>query len=50
MDTLTGEWRKSFMLHYNFPAFSVGCSSRGPVDEKSVTVRLRSAVLRRSFL
>ena len=24
VDSLTGDWRKSFMLHYNFPAFSVG--------------------------
>ncbi len=24
IDALTGEWRKSFMLHYNFPPFSVG--------------------------
>ncbi len=24
IDTLTGDWRKSFMLHYNFPPFSVG--------------------------
>jgi polyribonucleotide nucleotidyltransferase len=24
VDSLTGDWRKSFLLHYNFPAFSVG--------------------------
>lgn len=24
MDTLTGEYRQSFMLHYNFPPYSVG--------------------------
>jgi polyribonucleotide nucleotidyltransferase len=24
IDALTGDWRKSFLLHYNFPPFSVG--------------------------
>jgi polyribonucleotide nucleotidyltransferase len=32
IDALTGDWRKSFMLHYNFPPFSVGevRAMRGP--------------------
>jgi polyribonucleotide nucleotidyltransferase len=32
MDVLEGEYRKSFMLHYNFPAFAVGevRPNRGP--------------------
>ncbi|MGM0567650.1 MAG: polyribonucleotide nucleotidyltransferase [Elusimicrobiota bacterium] len=32
MDELSGEYKKSFMLHYNFPAFSVGevKPNRGP--------------------
>lgn len=32
IDALTGDWRKSFMLHYNFPPFSVGevRQMRGP--------------------
>ncbi len=32
IDSLEGEWRKKFMLHYNFPAFSVGevRPNRGP--------------------
>ncbi len=32
IDSLTGKWNKSFMLHYNFPPFSVGETRpmRGP--------------------
>jgi polyribonucleotide nucleotidyltransferase len=32
VDTMLGEWRDRFMLHYNFPAFSVGevRPNRGP--------------------
>ncbi len=37
IDALEGEWRERFMLHYNFPPFSVGEAGRvGPVGRREI--------------
>jgi polyribonucleotide nucleotidyltransferase len=45
IESFEGETWKSFMLHYNFPPFSVGKVGRmtGPGAAKSATARLPSA-------
>ncbi|SES70105.1 polyribonucleotide nucleotidyltransferase [Oceanicella actignis] len=37
IDALEGEWRERFLLHYNFPPFSVGEAGRvGPVGRREI--------------
>ena len=46
IDSLEGEWTKRYMLHYNFPPFSVnevGIRCAAPAGAKSVTGRWPSA-------
>ncbi len=49
VEHVTGEFYKRFMLHYNFPPFSVGerAASPGPAAARSATARSPSARSRR---